>query len=106
MFRLGFEPGTFSIQVTSVTALTTLLGVNVDKSKYMLVSCHQNAGQNHNINIRNAFCANEAELKHLKITVTKEIAFTDKLGILKSGKCLVPIRSEFLPSYMVPNLKT
>jgi hypothetical protein len=50
MLRLGFEPDTFSIQVTSVTALITLLGVNVDKIKSVLVSRHQNAGQNHNIN--------------------------------------------------------
>jgi protein associated with RNAse G/E len=80
MLLLGFEPGTFSIQVTSVTALTTLLGVNVDKTKYMLLSRHQNAGQNHNINISNRFCANEAELKYLKMTVTTEIAFTGKSG--------------------------
>jgi hypothetical protein len=72
MLRLEFEPGTFSIQVTSVTALTTLFGVNVAKTKYMMVSSHQNAGQNHNIN---RFCVNEAQLKHLKMTVTNEIAF-------------------------------
>jgi ABC-type siderophore export system fused ATPase/permease subunit len=29
------------------------LEVNIERTKYMLVSCHQNAGQNHDINIAN-----------------------------------------------------
>jgi hypothetical protein len=29
------------------------LEVNTQKAKYMLMSCHQNAGQNHNTNIAN-----------------------------------------------------
>jgi hypothetical protein len=29
------------------------LEVNAEKSKYILLSCHQNAAQNHNINIAN-----------------------------------------------------
>jgi hypothetical protein len=73
---LGVEPDTF----TSVTALTTLLGVNADKTKHMLVSRHQNAGQNHYINITNIFFANKTELKDLEMAVTNEITFTDKLG--------------------------
>jgi hypothetical protein len=29
------------------------LEINVEKTKYMLLSCHQNAGQNRNIKIEN-----------------------------------------------------
>lgn len=46
----------------------------------MTVPRHQNAGQNRNINRSNRFCANEAQLEYLKMTVTNEIASTDKLG--------------------------
>jgi hypothetical protein len=60
-----FEPGTFRIQVTSVIASTKLLGVNADKTKHMLVSRHQNAGQN--------------QLKYSEMTATNETVFMEKL---------------------------
>jgi hypothetical protein len=37
--------------------------VNAEKTKYMLMSCHQNAGQNHNIKVANRSSKNVAELK-------------------------------------------
>jgi hypothetical protein len=40
------------------------LEVNAEKTKYMLLSCHQNAGQNHNIKIGNR------QFKYLGMTVT------------------------------------
>jgi hypothetical protein len=36
--------------------------VNVEKSKYMLLSTHQNAGQNHNIKIVNRSFENKVQL--------------------------------------------
>jgi hypothetical protein len=46
------------------------LKVNVEKTKYMLVSCHQNAGQNRYIKIGNRTFENVAQFKYLGITLT------------------------------------
>jgi UDP-N-acetylglucosamine 2-epimerase len=39
--------------------------VNKQKIKYMLISCHLNAGQNHNIKIANQSLKNVAKVKYL-----------------------------------------
>jgi hypothetical protein len=46
------------------------LEVNGEKTKYMLLSCHQNAGQNHDINIANRCFENVAQFRYLGTTVT------------------------------------
>jgi hypothetical protein len=48
------------------------LEVNTEKTKYMLLSRHQNAGQNHYIKIANRCFVNVAELKYLETTVTNQ----------------------------------
>jgi hypothetical protein len=48
------------------------LEVNEEKTKYMLLSCHQNAGQNHNIKMANRCIENVAEYKYLGTTVTNQ----------------------------------
>jgi hypothetical protein len=37
-----------------------LLGVNTEKTKYMFISHHQNAGDNHNLKIGNKYLENVA----------------------------------------------
>jgi hypothetical protein len=49
------------------------LQVNADKTKYMLLSRHQNAGQNHDTKITNRSFENLAEFKYLGTTVTDQI---------------------------------
>jgi hypothetical protein len=46
------------------------LEVNVEKTKYMLVSRDQNAGQNRKIKIGNSSFENVSNFKHLGTTVT------------------------------------
>jgi hypothetical protein len=40
------------------------LEVNAEKTVYMLLSCHQNAGQNHNIKIGDISFENVAQFKY------------------------------------------
>jgi hypothetical protein len=46
------------------------LDVNIEKTKYMLPSHHQNAGQDQNIKIANRSFGNVSQLKYLGTTVT------------------------------------
>jgi hypothetical protein len=46
------------------------LEVNTEKTKYMLLSRHHNAGQNHNIKISNRSFKNVANFRHLGTTKT------------------------------------
>jgi hypothetical protein len=48
------------------------LEVNAEKTKCMLLSHHQNAGQNHNINIGDRSFENVAQLKYLVMRVTNQ----------------------------------
>jgi hypothetical protein len=45
------------------------LEINTQKSKYILLSHHQNAMQNHDIELANRLFENVAHLKYLKVTV-------------------------------------
>jgi hypothetical protein len=52
------------------------LEVKAKKTKSVL-SCHQNAGQNHNIKIANRCFANEAQFRYLGITVSARNLFQE-----------------------------
>jgi hypothetical protein len=49
-----------------------VLEINVEKTKYMLLSHHQNAGQNQDIRIAYRLLENMAQLKYFGMTVTDE----------------------------------
>jgi hypothetical protein len=55
------------------------LEVNIEKTKYMVVSRYQNVGQNHGSLIYNKSFENMTRLKHLGTTVTNKTAFTKVL---------------------------
>jgi hypothetical protein len=48
------------------------LEINAEKTKYMLLSYHQNARQNHDINISNRSFENVAQFEYLGTTVTNQ----------------------------------
>jgi hypothetical protein len=48
------------------------LEINVEKTKYMLLSRHQNVGQNWDINIANRSFENVSEFKYLGTTITNQ----------------------------------
>jgi hypothetical protein len=48
------------------------LKINVEKTKYMLLSCHQNVGQNRDIKIANRSFGNVSQFKYLGTTVTNQ----------------------------------
>jgi hypothetical protein len=48
------------------------LELSTEKTRYMLLSCHRNAGQNHDIKLANRSSENVAQLKYLGTTVTDQ----------------------------------
>jgi alpha-D-ribose 1-methylphosphonate 5-triphosphate synthase subunit PhnL len=48
------------------------LEVNAEKTKCMLLSRHQNAGQNHNIKIGDRSYGNVAQFKHVRTRVSNQ----------------------------------
>jgi hypothetical protein len=55
------------------------LEVNTEKSKYMLLSCQKNAGQNHDMKIGKRCFENVAQFKYLGTTVVNKILIQWKL---------------------------
>jgi hypothetical protein len=60
--------------------------VNAEKTKYMLMSCHQNARQNHNVKAVNRSFENVAEFKYLGRTLISHNLTQEEIkSRLKSG---------------------
>jgi hypothetical protein len=49
-----------------------VLEINVEKTKYVFLSRHQNAGQNRNIKVANRLLENVSQFKYLGTTVTNQ----------------------------------
>jgi hypothetical protein len=56
------------------------LEVNAEKTKYMLLSHHQNSGQNHHIKIANRCFENVAHFRYLGTTVTNQNMIQEEFG--------------------------
>jgi hypothetical protein len=56
------------------------LEVNAEKTKYMLLSRHQNAGQTHDINRANRSFENAAQFKYLGTTITNQTQIQEKIN--------------------------
>jgi hypothetical protein len=55
------------------------LEINVEKTKFMLLSRHQNVGQNRDIKIANRSSANVSQFKYLGTTVTNQNFFQEEI---------------------------
>jgi hypothetical protein len=51
----------------------------LSKTKYMLLSYHQNAGQNHDMKIGNRYFENVAQFRYLGTTVTNQNMIHEKI---------------------------
>jgi hypothetical protein len=61
------------------------LEVNAEKTKYILLSRHQNAGQNHNIKTGGRSFKNVAQFKYLGTTITNQNLIQGEIKRLNSG---------------------
>jgi hypothetical protein len=66
------------------------LKVNAEKTKYIFVSRHKNAGQNRNLMIPNKSFENLEKLEYLVITVTSQ-NYIHEVQI-QFGGCLEPLK--------------
>jgi hypothetical protein len=75
------------------------LEVNAEKTKYMVVSRHQNAGHNHSINIDNKSFERVEEFKYLGSTLTNQNSIHEEIkSRLKSGNaCYHSVQNFCLP---------
>jgi hypothetical protein len=71
---VGDNTDTIKKNTETLTDASKVAGLDVkaDKTKYMLLSCRQNARQNHDIKIGNRCFENVEQFKYLETTVTNQ----------------------------------
>jgi hypothetical protein len=78
------------------------LEVNVEKTKYMLVSWYQNAGQNREIRIGNRSFENMSQFKYLGMTVTNQNLIQEEMKRrLNSGNACYHLVQNLLSSRLL-----
>jgi sorting nexin-29 len=78
------------------------LEVNIEKTKYMLASCDQNAGQNREIRIGNRSFESVSEFKYFGMTVTNQYLIQDEIKMrLNSGYACYHSVQNFLSSCLL-----
>ena len=84
------------------------LEVNADKTKYMVMSRDQNAGQSHNMKIDNSSFERVEEFKYLGTTVTNQNSIQEEIkSRLKSGNaCYHLVQNLLSSSLLSENLKS
>jgi ribosomal protein S2 len=61
------------------------LEVNAEKAKYILLSCHRNAGRNHDVKIAKRCFENVMHFRYLGMTVTYQNLVQEEIMRLNSG---------------------
>jgi hypothetical protein len=90
-----------SAETLTDTSKEAGLEVNREKTKCMLLSCHQNAGQNHGIKIPKRSFENVAQFKYLGMTVTNQ---EEIKGRSNSGNAFYHSAQNFLSSCLLSKM--
>jgi hypothetical protein len=78
------------------------LKVNTEKTKYMLISCHHNTEQNHNMKTDNRSFENVAKIKYLGMTVTNQYLIHEEIkSRLHLGKACYHSVQNLLSSFLL-----
>jgi hypothetical protein len=81
------------------------LEVNTEKTKYMSLSHHQNAGQNHDIKTDNRWSENVTQFRYLE-TIINENLIHEEIKRLNSGNAFYHSVQNLLSSHLLPkNIK-
>jgi len=85
----------------------TGLAVNADKTKCMVTSRDQNAGQSHNLKIENNFFERVVELKYMRTSLTNQNFIQEEIkNTLKSGNaCYHSVQNRLSSSLLSINIK-
>jgi hypothetical protein len=79
------------------------LVINVEKKKYMIMSCHLNSGRNQNISIVNESFQSVAKFKYLGTTLTRQNDIHDETkSRLNSGNVYYYSVQNLLSSHLIP----
>jgi hypothetical protein len=83
------------------------LEINLDKTKYMLLSCHENVGQNRDVKIAKRSFENVSQFKYLGTTVANQnLIYEEIKRRLNSGNACYHSVQNLLSSRLLPkNLK-
>jgi hypothetical protein len=83
------------------------LGINVEKTKYMLLSRHQNVGQNRDIKIANKWFENVSQFKYLGTTVTNQNLIQEEIKrkLISGNACYHSVQNLLSSRLLSKNLK-
>jgi hypothetical protein len=83
------------------------LEINVDKTNYMLLSRHQNVGQNRDVKIANRSFENVSQFKYLGTTVTNKNLIQEEIKrrLNSSNACYHSVQSLLSSRLLSKNLK-
>jgi hypothetical protein len=84
------------------------LEINAEKTKYMIMSCRLNSGQNQNIRVVNESFEKVAKFKYLGMTLTNQNDICDEIkSRLNSGNaCYYSVQNLLSSRFISKNLKT
>jgi sorting nexin-29 len=106
---LGDNIGTIKKNTETLIDASKKIGleINVDKTKYMLLSRHQNVGQNRDIKIATRSFENVSQFKYLRTTVTNQNLIQDEIkGRLNStNACYHSVHNLLSSRLLSKNLK-